>query len=364
MGGRLEITLFPYFILIGLPALFAFVKVKKNGESVQTKAPIHLFFAIFIFLLAMKDLKVGVDTENYYIFFKEALLRPVSYVVDKHGVEWGYHLFEVVLSRISSSFQVYLGAVALVAASPIWYFYAKESKNPYLSVILFATVAPFSMYFSGLRQILAIAFVIPAYYFVKKKKWLLFILTVVAAFFFHKSALVLLILYPIYRIKISRNMAYVAIPVLAAVLVFNQQIFLLLLRFLGDEYMERYSDMTATGAYTVLFLLIVFAVYSYFIPDEEKLDDDARGLRNILLLAVAIQCFAPIHTLAMRMNYYFLIFIPILIPKIVVAAKDTNKKLARMSVVVMSLFFTAWFFFNAYTSGDMLQVFPYIPFWS
>ncbi len=350
--------------MIALPALASFVKVKKDGKSVQSKAPIHLFFLIMLLLLALKDVSVGADTETYLQFFKSAMTNPFGYMVEKYGIEWGYHILEFVNARLFGSFQLFEVLLAFITVVPIWIFYAKNSENPYLSVILFATIAPFSLYFSGVRQAIAIAFVPLAFHFVKKKKLVAFILTVVFAFFFHQSALLLLLLYPIYRIRITRNFAFVMIPILFGILIFNQQIFNLMIRFLGEKYIERYAEMTATGAYTMLLLFIVFAVYCYFIPDESKLDAETKGLRNIMLLCVAIQCFAPIHTVAMRMNYYFLPLVPLLIPKIIAAAKDKNQKLARMSVVVMSIFFTVWFFINAYTGADILHIFPYVPFWS
>ena len=190
-----------------------------------------------------------------------------------------------------------------------------------------------------------------------------FLVVVAVAVYFHQSALLLLAFYPVFHIRLSKNTFFVAVPLMFGVLYFNREIFTFMLRFLGERYVTRYSDMTSTGAYTVLILLFALAVFSFVIPDNQKLDGDAKGLRSILLLCVLIQCFAPIHSIAMRMNYYFLMFIPILIPKIIAAAKDTNKQLASMSVIAMNFVFTTWFFYNAYFGADILNVFPYIPYW-
>jgi hypothetical protein len=62
----------------------------------------------------------------------------------------------------------------------------------------------------------------------------------------------------------------------------------------------------------MLILFLIFTVFAYLVPDESKLDPDTIGMRNFLLLAVAIQMFAPLHSLAMRMNYYYIVFIPLL----------------------------------------------------
>ena len=128
--------------------------------------------------------------------------------------------------------------------------------------------------------------------------------------------------------------------------------------------MDRYADYETTGAaYMFLIMLIGFAVYSFVVTDDKTLDGDVIGLRNILLLAICIQCFAPIHPLAMRMNYYFLPFIPILLPKVVKQSRPQMKQIVNISVIAISIFFAIWFLYDVHTDEDILQIFPYVPFW-
>lgn len=126
---------------------------------------------------------------------------------------------------------------------------------------------------------------------------------------------------------------------------------------------EDFGEIAETGAMNVLLLLIVLAVYSYIIPDESMLDKDTIAMRNILLLTIMIQVFAMLHTLAMRMNYYYLIFIPILIPRIASRSKKKYKQIADLSVVVMTVFFMGYFIRNVILDIDPLNIYPYIPFW-
>lgn len=98
-------------------------------------------------------------------------------------------------------------------------------------------------------------------------------------------------------------------------------------------------------------------------PEEKTLDQDTLAMRNFLLLSVALQIFAMLHPLSMRMNYYYLIFVPILIPKIVKRCKPGFSQIARLSVVVMTTYFIYYFLINGINDNDDLNVFPYIPFW-
>jgi len=216
------------------------------------------------------------------------------------------------------------------------------------------------MYFSGLRQVIAMAFAFPAFYLSRNKRTLLFILMVFVAFQFHKSAFILVFMYPLCNIKITFKWIWILVPLIAIVFLFNEPIFTFLTIFVGDMFS---TETSSTGAYAILILLILFAVYSFFIPDETHVDDDTMAMRNILLLCVCLQCFASVHFLAMRMNYYFLPFVPVLMTRIANRASEKNKKLAQFSIFIMTAFFIAYFFYNL-SQGGGLNIYPYVPFWS
>ena len=79
--------------------------------------------------------------------------------------------------------------------------------------------------------------------------------------------------------------------ILAILFIFNNQLFGFLVRIL-EKYTEYDGTITQTGAYTMLFLFIIFAIFSFVIPDEKAMDAETIGLRNFLLFSVAIQMFA------------------------------------------------------------------------
>ena len=113
----------------------------------------------------------------------------------------------------------------------------------------------------------------------------------------------------------------------------------------------------------ILLMLILFAVFSYVIVDEGTLDQDTVALRNILLFSVVLQMFAMLHPLSMRINYYFLFFIPVLIPKIVNRCKKQYANIGKIAAVVMTVYFYYYFINMMITDNDPLNIFPYIPFW-
>jgi len=80
-----------------------------------------------------------------------------------------------------------------------------------------------------------------------------------------------------------------------------------------------------------------------------------------------LQFFASVFGNAMRMNYYFILLIPIAIGKSLNCVKDNYRQVARVGEIVIASFFTVYFLYNIYISSitgiSGLDTVPYVPFW-
>lgn len=355
----------PYFVMVGLPAVMAlFFKLIRYNKEKANRIVIDLFFIIWIFLLLFRDESVGTDLHNYKLYFIN--INTLSWVdiferFISGNIEIGYLLLAKIIFIFSSDFRWVIIFSALISVVPIWNFYRNNSNSSYLSMIMFLNIAPFSMYFSGLRQAMAMAFVVPCYIFCKENKLLKFFLTVLFAALFHKSALVLLLMYPVYHLRLKRQYHIIyLLPIIGIIYVYKLPIFSVLILFLGSYTNEYIDSIRITGAYAVTVLLIALLVYSFFMVEYNKLDDEVVGLRNLLVLSVVLQVFSGVHSIAMRMNYYYLLFIPILIPRIIHHGSHKSKTILQLSVLCMLGFFTIYYFYYAYTDVDILNVYPYV----
>ncbi len=371
----------PYFIMVGIPAylsvlIYFFQKNSRYRFDYRAdynhqktyQLVIDSFFLIWLLLLIFRGEKVGIDLSTYKYHFNnyssmtwETILT--NGVLSDH--EPAYVLLCKLISIVSGDFRGVIIVSALISVIPIWKLYRNDGKNGFLTIVLFLNIAPFVMYFSGLRQAMAMAFIVPCYYCCKSNKALKFILWVMIAYLFHKSSVILLLMYPVYHIKWRKkiNLLYL-LPIIAIIYLFKLPIFRFLLMFMNEKYIERYTEgIKSTGAYAVLLLLIVLLIYSFVIVDQLKLDNDTVGLRNILVISVVLQVFSGVHSIAMRMNYYYLLFIPLIIDHVIRIGDDKEKKILQISKVCMVVFFTVYYFYFAYTDADILNVYPYKPFW-
>lgn len=355
----------PYFLLVLLPVAVRAVCKKYRITSGHKRlyeshtASLDVFMFLFFLLLALRGLECGIDTKQYSSLFNRYTASTLRDLFHEGSHEIGYKLLNKIIGVTTGNYQVLLAVTAAMCVCPLWYLYKRESENQLLTLALFLTVVPFVMYFSGIRQAIAISLGVPAWYATKNKRIIAFFSVVLFAMLFHTSALVLFVLYPLYRAKITKKWLWIVIPCMIAVYAFREQIFTFMYVFLWKEY----GGITETGAVNVLILLIMFAIYSYMIPDERYLEDDVIAMRNILLLSVMLQFFAMLHPLSMRMNYYFLLFIPVLIPKIANRTSAKYSEVAKLSTVVLTVYFLYYFLSNVVRDNDDLNVFPYIPFW-
>lgn len=363
-----------FILLIALPAACCFVAVGRNhrgarvlrlGNSAyirQYNPAISVFFLLLWLMLALRDNSVGRDLPNYAAYFHYFRTAEWSAVME-HDLDMLYILLNLCMGKTTDSFQIFLAVVAALTLLPIWATYRQEKGHAYLRIVMFLGVGVFPMLFSGIRQFLAMSVGMVSWHYTKKRKVLPFLLSVLAAVGFHHSAFILLLMYPVYRANWKEKHLWLLVPVITAVFILRRELFALL-----GTVLPRYSfEIEETGAYGTLAILILFGVFCYVIPEEEKMDAELLGLRNLLILSILLQCFAPIHMLAMRFNYYYLLFIPILIPKIIDGAKVRWRQMAKLGGIVIAMLYTATYIvmlcrFSS-TGESPLDILPYVPFW-
>jgi len=359
-----------YYLLLGIPLFLEIVVSFYGSNTLSTeerikneKRIVAVFFFIFFVLLAIRNTEMGADIRNYENYFLRIESLRWSDILD-YDMEPFYVILNKIVSSIGGDFQFFLAVVSFIIVLPMAVLYYNECENAMLTISIFVNVSVFTMIFSGLRQSIAFAIGIIAFYFVKNKKIFGFLLCVFAAYNFHHSGFILLALYPIYHIKITKKSFQFIIPLMVILFVFRKQVFGFLLRVSGERYTAGLEDLTDTGAYAILILFILFTVYSFIEMEDEYVDKETMGLRNILVVATCIQMFASVHMLAMRANYYFIPFIPVIISKISARGNKDDKLIVKIINAILIVFFLFYFFYGAETGEDTLLIFPYETFWS
>ncbi len=348
-----------YVFLIALPCLFFAVKKSVGDLYKLTRNTLLIFFVLFALLLCLRDSSVGIDLSVYLTDLKYTARQPWSHVLEL-DTEWGWFIFQKIFLSITKSERAFIVICALISVVPICIVYCKECEHPLIAVSLFLTVAPFTMFFSGIRQSIAMGLGVLAFFCLKHKKFILFILISALAFTFHQSAFILIFMLPFYFIKIKWKYAIFVLLAFAVVFAFRQRIFDAILSILPEKYQKSGENTTETGAFGMIILLGMFAVYSFILPKEKYMNREDYGLRTLLVFALFMQAFASVHALAMRFNYYYLLLVPIFMSRIVNRVRKSDQGIAVLSVIVIVMFMITYFFVTLVYGENILKIYPYI----
>ncbi len=364
----------PYFFLLLVSGVFPLL-IYKNRNQVpvsdyngivqkREQTTIFIFFIGLFILLALRDITVGRDLYQYKNIFERCYHTSFKSLPNL-AFELGYTIYNKLISFLTRDYRLFLIITGIITLLPIYKLYHREAKYSFLLILLFINMPCFLIIFSGLRQAIAISIGVLAFMAIENKKYVISVLLIVLATYFHASAFVLFLLYPLFFFKIKSKYLLYIVPIMFIIYIFRVPLFLMILNFVPARYVEFYGDLEQTGAYGMLLLFLMFSVFSFVVLDEEVMSEKDFFFRNILLVATIFQFFVPIHAMIQRTSYYFLIFVPMSIISVVQSPKKWLKNVSDTAVVVLSVFFAVYFFYNGFFSTDnLLDVFPYKFYWS
>lgn len=352
-----------YFILYILLILGAFFQsfVFKTQKS-------RRLFCIFAFILiagmlSLRHPSMGIDlgygsSEGYLgMFIKIGNCSWKQVFSDTFlNYERGYVIFCKLLSYLSIDPQILMVACAIISVSAISWLIYKYSDSPCLSFIIWMGLPIFTTNFSTLRQVIAIALTVFSYKFIKEKKLVKFILVVLLASTFHKSAIIFLVAYPLYYIKISKLIQYIMAGILPVVYLFRYPLFNILTKLIGKDAVPDNNN--------ALTLFVVFtAIYIFTVIYSDK--SNGSGLNNLFWVACFCQAFGGVYSTAMRCGYYFMVYIILLLPQNLSYMKNKLKDSNLTYTVFAGLIFCAFCAFGLYLlySTQWSMSYPYYFFW-
>lgn len=340
----------------------------SDAEKRQSAFFVAVASFFLILILGFRSEYNGLDLHNslgtgYFYFYdiinKDSFLEILQNFGKKKyaNFEIGFVLFCKFIGTLCSNHQIMLFASALVSVVPVGYYIYKNSKNAWLSMMVY-TALPFfgPAYFSAIRQGIAIGFVVYSYELIKRKKLIGFILVILLASTFHSSAIVTLVAYPMYHFRMDRESLMIGgLVILGAVFLLRIPLFLVLARIVDED-----AQMTASSAVN-LFLLLTF-LYILCVAFKRQQDDNMRGSVNLFWIACAAQSFSGISNMAGRVAWYFMPVLIILIPNLVVDMQIKEKAIRRPAICLAGLL--AGVMGLAVLRYDSIAAaYPYVPFW-
>lgn len=328
-----------------------------NGKRIEGKY-IYLIiaFSILLCISGLRAKNVGSDTLTYYHYFevikntssiREAFVFDVSCPI--------YTIYEFILSRFFGNPQIITFFNSLVICYFIYRLILKSKCNIAISTLLFIALTLHYVSMNGTRQFMAVAIMANGLYEIigneNKKIGIIFILIALGIHITSIIALIALIIYYFLKKKnYSFKMIYFGSIIFGLIFSFCINIFINIFAS-SFNYFEGYLDGSMSenpfsrdggGRIVVFYVFLCFLSFLYYLYECRRNKHKKNFLFFIvpyLNIGLILGIMNAKNMLLNRINWYFLIFYIIVIPKIL---KNINKK---YRLIIYTVIFSVLFFY-------------------
>lgn len=201
----------------------------------------------------------------------------------------------------------------------------RSSPHPVMSIFLFVTMTYYFAFFNIMRQMVSSAICLYAIRYAEKRDLKKFLLFVLIASGFHASALVFIIVYFIYTIRISPLKVLCATSIIVAAMNVIQSVVILIISH--TKYARYIGSVYDTGKSGYIFIAIQFLITIAAALYYERGNPLYKALFNIQVMNMWISLFSGYVPLVERFRYTFGLPAIILIPMAIKNAHGKEKKI-------------------------------------
>lgn len=345
----------PYVFLIIFVFLARAITLSSPKHRVRRVETIYLrivFIYLYIFC-AIRSFEVGIDIPGYIRMYNET--ANVSWDNwDYVYFERGYIFLMKICNMIGLSARGFFCFVYALILIPIYKLIKCESKDPFLSVIVFICFQFFVFDLTGLRQGIAMSICMIAFMVALKHQKLSLIIFIALVYFasmIHRSALAFSLAYPIIRVPINKkNVAIFAIAAVVCFIMNKAGVAAILDYFNNTTYKWSNEESSQLGlSLLMISILGIWGFISYRKQTEPNFLKLCQASTNMVLTGVCLMFLVNGSTL-LRATMYFYFPIIILLPIIAKSFGGGVDKVVKYTIIIV---FIAHFFINELNSFNV-----------
>lgn len=327
----------PYVFFIIIIIFFLFIKTNSR----QTKTQYQLIALLIIISLAILRFDVGFDYKAYYGFVAKNNFESVE------RFEPLCRLIFYIALYFKSPFILFT-LFGLLTYSIMFASLKKMSVSPSFSIVVYLSL--FYLFSLGaLRQALAMSVCLYSYRYLYRQSFGKFLIIICVASLFHYSAVISVIIYFIYKIRVKH--------VMICVLVFfacKEILYYIIITYTKYGLYIVDNDDLSGGRFKQFFFILLF-LSLLFVVRYRNFNMEEKRLLSIVVVGSAFP-FLLGTAIGDRVALYFYIYYCYLIPLLL-----NNKKYTRISLCYIVLLISYFLFYIAYTTS-VNELAPYVPY--
>ncbi len=340
-----------YLILLSIIILewfLLFPKFTIDFELPDERRKIFLILVCceLILFTGFRNVGIGADTQVYLkalhhytgITFPELFLKKLVYPFD---FEIGYFFLTKLCGFLFFNDTLFLILIACLIYIPVFIFINDYSKQSLISVLIYFSFGMFEYSLGIFRQMIAISICLMAFRYILKNDFLKFFLVILIASLFHTTSLVMIPLFLISKIDLSKMIKYI-LP-LELVVLFCARPIVLGLIYLFPKYSGYIGGMydVRGGTYTMLILLNVIFFLSIYVKEKTQLfvGDVLYDISmKALLLGVFLQILGYSFGLFGRIVPYYSVYLLLLIPNLLRVTQIKQRNYLFLLIIPFLIF--------------------------
>jgi hypothetical protein len=358
------------------------IRLASHQEDV-TKRIAAVLLVVLLAMAALRASTVGADTRNYQLFFQAIAKLPWqtlwdndqlgSVAMNLQGLEIGYRYFCKVLSVISTNPQIITIAHSVLFVIPLGVFVFSESRDSWMSVLLFVALGIFQTCLNLTPSSIASLIVFCGMRSLREGRVLRFMLFVCIATIFHYSALIFFVLLVFNKIRLSPK-AFLIGMVVAMLSPLFVSFVIPLIASLVPSYYKGYlasaQIMPEQLLVPVSQAIIFFTAYAGLKEKRTYCDQHSLYLWLFIFEFAAYGLSSSVSMFA-RVSLLFMPCLLVLVPNAICQQNEERDSLTDWKLRPMNIFSTSGFLVLLITAQYIARLFinnigstlPYATFW-
>lgn len=264
-----------------------------------------------ILMLGLRDYTVvGVDLLKYYrtyLLSQQVSLAEIAQL--RNGSNALYYLLCAFFSKNGFSYQLFIFCVSAFCGIVNWRYIYLYCERVEIGFLFYIGMGVYTFQFSGLKQSIAMAFVLLSFECLFRKRIINFLVLLSVACLFHPTAIIFLPVALVSLFKLSKWVIAAYAVMCAFVFSFRMQIAHFITSVYDSEYIGKYESSHGIGGLAVFLLL--FTVL-YIFGNSKRIR--VRGSKEfymacILMVSVIVQFFSSYAYSFTRLNLYYVQFL-------------------------------------------------------
>lgn len=251
------------------------------------------------------------DLIKYYTLYRSCNQSDWTETVFGTIENVGIRIFFRTAGALHISYDICIFLIAALVAISLGVLVFRHSPSPYWSYLIYIGMGFYLFTYSGLKQALAMSFIIFAMCAYLESRPLKVIVWTLAAALFHAPALIFLLLFLFPQKKLGMHYFAVVATLFALCFLFKGQ----LVRFLSELYYDEsdtYENIKEVGGRFVMMLIIIGA--ALILRPLRSWDRIYFRTFNTMVLAALCQMFSVYDNNFTRLADYFYQFVILFIP--------------------------------------------------